>query len=226
MKEFLPLHIRNCAIIGHATVGKTTLSEAMLFTANEVNRLGRVEDGSTTSDYNADEISRKISISSSMLHCAWKSCKLNILDAPGYPDFIGEVISSLRVAELGIVVMNSVAGVEVGTESVWRIAQGYQDARILFVNRLDKEHADFRRCLESAQSRFGKGVMPIQIPVNAGENFDSFVDLMRMVLVKYEKDGSGKHSTANIPPELQSQAQEAHDKLVELAAESEDSLIE
>jgi elongation factor G len=226
VKDYLSVNIRNCAIIGHATVGKTTLSEAMLFTAGETNRLGKVDDGSTTSDYNADEIARKISISSSLLHCAWKNCKLNILDAPGYSDFIGEVIGSLRVAELGVVVLNAVAGVEVGTESVWKIAQSYKDARMLFVNRLDKEHADFRKCVESAQARFGNGVAPVHIPINAGENFDSFIDVLKMVLVKYEKDGSGKHTTSDIPEQFKAQAQQAHEKLVELAAESDDTLIE
>lgn len=226
MKEYLPMNIRNCAIIGHATVGKTTLSEAILFTSGEVNRLGKVEDGSTISDYNADEIARKISISSSLLHCAWKNCKLNILDAPGYSDFIGEVVASLRVAELGVVVLNAVAGVEVGTEMVWKTAQGYKNARLLFLNRMDKEHADFKKCLESAQSRFGKGVIPIQIPVNPGEDFDSFIDILKMVLVKYEKDGSGKHTTSEIPGQFKAQADEAHEKLIELAAESDDKLIE
>ncbi len=226
MKEYLSMNIRNCAIIGHATVGKTTLSEAMLFTAGETNRLGKVDDGSTISDYNVDEISRKISISSSLLHCAWKNCKLNILDAPGYSDFIGEVIGSLRVAELGVVVLNAVAGVEVGTESVWKIAQGYRDARLLFINRLDKEHADFKKCVETAQARFGNGVVPIHIPINAGEQFDSFIDVLRMALIKYEKDGSGKHTTSEIPEQFKAQAQQAHEKLIELAAESDDQLIE
>lgn len=226
MKEYLPGTIRNCAIIGHATVGKTSLSEAILFTAGEANRLGKVDDGSTTSDYNVDEISRKISISSSLLHCAWKNCKLNILDTPGFSDFIGEVMSSLRVAELGIVVVSGVSGIEVGTEIMWRSAQAYKDARLIFVNRLDKEHADFKKCVDAAQARFGKGVVPVHIPINAGENFDSFIDILRMVLVKYEKDGSGKHTTAEIPAQLKQQAEEAHEKLVELAAESDDKLIE
>jgi elongation factor G len=226
VKEYLPVNIRNCAVVGHATVGKTTLSEAMLFTAGEVNRLGKVDDGSTTSDYNADEISRKISISSSFLHCAWKTSKVNILDTPGYPDFIGEVIASLRVADLGIVVLNAVAGVEVGTEMIWRASQKSKNGRLLFINRMDKEHADFNKCIQNAAGRFGNGVAPIQIPVNAGEEFDSFIDVMRMVLVKYEKDGSGKHTTSDIPEQFKAQANAAHERLIELAAESDDKLLE
>ena len=154
MNEFMPKDIRNCALIGHATVGKTTLSDAMLFTAKEVNRLGSIDDGSTTSDYNADEIERKISINASFLHCHWKGCKLNILDTPGYSDFVGEVIGCLRVVELGIVVINGVAGIEVGTEVVWKIADQYGSSKLIFVNRLDKEHADFDKTLATAQERF------------------------------------------------------------------------
>lgn len=226
MKEFNPSNIRNCAIIGHATVGKTMLAEAMLFSAGEVSRLGTVDDGTTTSDYNADEINRKISINTSLLHCSWKNCKINILDTPGYSDFIGEVKGTLRVTELGIVVINSVAGVEVGTESVWKIASDYGISRLIFLNRLDKEHADFDKSLSSAQERFGNNVVPVHLPVHAGENFDSFVDIMKMELVKYEKNGSGKYATSEIPAELKSKAEGMREKLIEMAAENDDQLME
>ena len=226
MKEFTPSDIRNCALIGHATVGKTMLSEAMLFTAKEISRIGSVEDGTTTSDYNADEIERNISISASLLHCTWKNCKVNVLDTPGYSDFVGEVKSSMRVADLGVLVLNATAGVEVGTESVYRIAEEYGTPRLLFVNRMDKEHADFDKCLASAQERFGNKVLPVQIPVNAGEGFNSFVDLVKMTLVTYETNGSGKFSTGEIPADLKGRAEELHEKLVEMAAENDDELLE
>ncbi|MFQ5771921.1 MAG: GTP-binding protein, partial [bacterium] len=225
MKEFNSINIRNCAIIGHATVGKTILSDAMLYTAGEINRLGSIEDGSTTSDYNADEIERNISINMSLLHCSWKNCKINILDTPGYSDFIGEVKGTLRVAELGMVVLNAVAGVEVGTESVWKIADEYHKSRLIFINRLDKEHANFNQALATAQERFGNKVLVFQIPLHPGEDFESFIDILKMVLVKYETNGSGKHSTSDIPEDIKAQAEELREKIIEMAAENDDQLL-
>ncbi|MCG8606593.1 GTP-binding protein, partial [bacterium] len=226
MKEFMTNDIRNCAIVGHATVGKTTLSDAILFTAKEVSRLGSVDDGSTTSDYNQDEIERKISISAAPMHCSWNECKMNILDTPGYSDFVGEVIGCLRVAELGIVVINTVSGVEVGTESVWKIANQYGTSKLIFMNRLDKEHTNFDMALSTAHERFEHKTLALQIPVNPGEEFDSFIDLLKMQLVKYERNGSGKFSTSEIPAEWQAKADELREKLVERAAESDDELLE
>ncbi|MFQ6114533.1 MAG: GTP-binding protein, partial [bacterium] len=226
MKEYYPRDIRNLALIGHATVGKTTLSEAMLYSAGETNRLGNIDDGTTISDYNADEIERKISISTSLLHCSWKNCKLNILDTPGYSDFIGEVIGTLRVADLAVIVINSVSGVEVGTESVWKIAEDYRTPRMLFVSRMDKEHADFDKAMNMAVERFGNKVLQVQIPVNAGEDFDSIIDLLQMKMVKYEKSGSGKSSLSDIPDEFKSKAEELREKIIEMAAENDDELLE
>ncbi|MFQ5677538.1 MAG: elongation factor G, partial [bacterium] len=176
--------------------------------------------------YNADEIERQISISTSLMHCEWKNCKLNILDTPGYSDFIGEVIGALRVTDTGIVVVNSVSGVEVGTENAWKIANQGGVSTVFFVNRMDKEHADFNQALESARERFGTKVIPVHLAVNAGEDFDSFVDLTKMKLVQYETNGSGKFTSSDIPDDLKSTAEEMHEKLVEMAAESDDTLLE
>jgi elongation factor G len=226
VKEYYPKEIRNLALIGHAAVGKTTLTEAMLYSAGETNRLGNVEDGTTISDYNADEIERKISISTSLLHCAWKNCKLNILDTPGYSDFLGEVKGTLRVADLAVIVLNSVSGVEVGTESVWRIVEEYKTPRLLFLNRMDKEHADFEKTMNMTIERFGNKVLPLQIPVNSGEHFDSIIDLLLMKMVKYEKTGSGKSSMSDIPDEFKAKAEEMREKVIEMAAENDDELLE
>lgn len=226
MKEYTSEQIRNLAIIGHATVGKTTLAEAMLFSAGEVNRLGIVDDGTTASDYNSDEIDRKISISTSLLHCEWHNCKLNILDTPGYSDFIGEVKGTLRVADLAVVTLNSVSGVEVGTESVWKLAHGYGASTLFFLNRMDKEHADFDKSFQAIQDRFGKKGVQLQIPLNPGEGFDSFIDVLNMKLVKYQTDASGSFTAADIPDEYKGRAEELHEKLIELAAESDDELLE
>lgn len=226
MKDFTAGDIRNLALVGHATVGKTALSEALLFCAGEINRLGSVDDGSTTSDYNADEVERKISIGTSLLHCTWKDTKLNILDTPGYSDFIGEVVGTLRVADLALVVLNGVSAVEVGTESVWRIAEDYDIARMFFVNRMDKENADFNEAMDALTGRFGNKALALQFPTNPGENFDTIVDLIRMKAVTYEKNGSGKTTVQDIPSEFQRQAEEWREKLLETAAESDDELLE
>ncbi|MFQ5825345.1 MAG: elongation factor G [bacterium] len=226
MKEYSPKEIRNLALIGHATVGKTTLAEAMLYSAGEINRFGNIDDGTTTSDYNTDEIERKISISTSLLYCTWKNCKLNILDTPGYSDFIGEVKGTLRVADLAVIVLNSLSGVEVGTESVWRIVENFKIPRMFFLNRMDKEHADFDKSLSTAVNRFGNKVLPVQFPVNPGENFDTIVDILRMKLEKFEKNGSGKSSVSEIPDEYKSKAEVMREKLIEMAAENDDELLE
>ncbi len=226
MKEYAPENIRNLAIIGHSTVGKTTLAEAMLFSAGELTRLGSTDDGSTASDYNGDEIERKISINTSLLHCSWKNNKINILDTPGYSDFIGEVKGTLRVADMALVVLNAVSGVEVGTESTWEIADGYGVSNVFFLNRMDKEHANFDTSFAAIQDRFGGKAAQMQIPVNAGEGFDSFIDLLEMKLVKYETDGSGKFATSDIPDSHKEVAETLHEKIVEMAAESDDELLE
>ena len=226
MKEYSPKDIRNLALIGHATVGKTMLAEAIVYSTGEINRIGSIEDGSTASDYNTDEIARQSSINTSLLHGTWKNCKLNILDTPGYSDFIGEAKGTLRVADLAVVVLNAVSGVEVGTESVWRIAEEFNCARLFFVNRMDKEHANFNKTLTMAQERFGKKVLPIQFPVNPGEDFDTIVDIVRMKLLKYERNGSGKSTSGDIPEEFKAKAEEIREKLIETAAENDDELLE
>jgi elongation factor G len=226
VKEYSSGDIRNFALIGHATVGKTTFAEAILYSVGEINRIGSIDEGSTTSDYNSDEIERKISINTCLLHGQWKNCKLNILDTPGYSDFIGDVKGTLRVTDLAVVVLNAVAGVEVGTESVWRITEEYKSPRLFFINRMDKEHADFEKTLAMVHEQFGNKVVSIQFPVNSGENFDTLVDILRMKLVKYEKNGSGKSTISNIPDEFKARAEELREKLIEIAAENDDELLE
>ncbi len=226
MKVYTPENIRNLALIGHSTVGKTTLAEAILFAAGETNRQGSVDDGSTLSDYNSDEITRKISINTSLLHCEWKERKLNIIDVPGYSDFIGEVTGAMRVADMAVIVLNAIAGVEVGTENAWKRAGKAGVSGLFFVNRLDKENADFDKALAAIQDRFNNKGIVVNYPINAGEGFDSIVDLMTMQLIKYEKDGSGKFSAAPIPENHKARASELREKMVEMAAENDDQLLE
>jgi len=226
VKEYATGDIRNLCLVGHGGCGKTSLAEAMLFTAGAISRLGSVDEGNTVSDYNPDEIERKISIALSYVHADWNGKKINVLDSPGYADFVGEVVSGLRVADFAVVVISAQAGIEVGTESVWKLADEEKLGRLIFINRLDKEHADFDKVLGQLQERFGNAVTPIQFAVNPGEDFDSVVDLISMKLVKYQRDKSGKFTAQDIPGDLQARAADLREKLVEKVAEADDELME
>jgi len=218
--------IRNVTLVGHGGVGKTSLAEALLYCMGEINRIGKVDEGSTISDYQPDEIERKISIGTSLLHGEWKDWKMNILDTPGYSDFIGDTKGTLQVTDLAAVVLSGTEGVEVGTEQVIEFADEYSTPRLFFVNRIDNEHADFDKTLQSTQERYGNNVVAFQFPVNQGEGFNKIVDLIDMKLITFESDRSGKFSVSNIPEEFKAKAEELRNKIIESAAESDDSLLE
>ncbi len=226
MKEFTVDRIRNIGLVGHGGVGKTSLAEALLYSMGETNRIGKVDDGSTVSDYHPDEIERKISISTSLLQGVWKDCKISMLDTPGYSDFIGETKGALGITDFAVVVLNAVEGLEVGTEQVIEFADGYKVPRLFFVNKLDNEHANFDKVLGSAQKRYGNGVVAFQFPVNQGEGFNKVVDLLKMKLVTFETGTSGKATLSDIADDLKKKAEDMRNKIVEAAAESEDSLME
>ena len=223
MKEYQTTQIRNLCLVGHNSTGKTSLVEAMLFSAGETNRIGNVEEGSTISDYRPEEVERKISIAASLLHCEWKGKELNIIDTPGYADFIGELAGALRVADSAIIVLDSVSGVDVGTEKVWEYATKYQIPCLFFVNAMTKERANFNQVCQAVTERFGHQAVALQFPAEQGEGFSNIVDLVEMKLLQYEH---GKSSQAEIPAALQSQAQELREKLIEAAAEADDQLLE
>lgn len=224
MKEFGIDQIRNVGVVGHGGVGKTSLVEAMLFDAKVTKRLGSVDDGTSLSDYTDDEIERKVSIGASLLHLEWRNHKVNIVDMPGYQDFIGEVVGGLRVTETALILLSAQSGVEVGTEQVWGIADKYNLARMFFVNKMEKEHADFEKVLTQAKDSFGHKVVAIQIPIGEGPNFKGVVDLVRMKALYFEKDGKSKED--KIPDELEAKAKEYQEKLIEAAAETDDALLE
>jgi elongation factor G len=226
VKEFAGDKIRNIGLVGHGGVGKTSLAETLLYCMGEINRIGKIDDGSTVSDYHPDEIERKISISTSMLHGEWKEWKINMLDTPGYSDFIGETKGALRVTDLAVVILNAVAGVEVGTEQVIEFADEYEIPRLFFLNRLDNEHANFNKAFQSVREQYGNGVVAFQLPVNQGEGFNKVIDLISMKMITYGSDGSGKGTVSDIPDEYTSKAEELHNKIIESAAESEDALME
>ena len=226
MKEYQTEEIRNIVLLGHASSGKTSLAEAMLFTAGATSRLGRVDDGTTISDYHEDEIARKFSISSSLLHCEWRNKKINIVDSPGYLDFIVESKAITRVANLALIVVHARSGVEVGTEMVFNYAKEDDLPCWFAVNQLDKEHADFDKVVENLKSSFGKKVFPLQLPINAGVDFDSVIDILSRKLFVYSKDGKGTVREEEIPADLKSRVDSLHENVIEFAAESDDELLE
>jgi elongation factor G len=225
VKEYGITDIRNISLVSHQSVGKTTLAEGMLFSAGAVSRMGTVDDGSTTSDYRADEIERKISIGATLLDFEWKKTKFNCMDLPGYADFLGEVKCGLKVTDLAVVLLNAQSGVEVGTDIAWDILEEFKTPRMFFINRVDKEHADFDSAVSQAQEAFGNSVCVIQFPESQGENFNSVIDVLHMKKLTFES-GSGKMKVEDIPADQQGKADEYRNILVEKIAESDDEILE
>jgi elongation factor G len=220
MKDYDIKQIRNLALLGHGSAGKTTLVEAILFNAGAISRLGRVEDGNTTSDYDPEEIKRGISVSLSLLSVVWGDYKINLLDTPGYADFVGEVKSAVGVADCAIVVVCAASGVEVGTEQVWKYADERSLPRLIFVNKMDRENADFYQVFEQIQSFFGPKCIPLQLPIGAQDSFDGVVDLVRTKAYR-----GTKSEEAEVPAEMQDQVETFREKLLEAAAETDDELL-
>jgi elongation factor G len=194
MKIYPPADIRNFAIVGHASSGKTLLSEAMLLCAGVITRMGRIADGTTVSDYHVSEKQRQISVSATLLHAEWAGKKFNMIDTPGYLDFISEGLGALRVGDFALVVIHAQHGLGVGTDRVWNYATGYGIPKMIALNALDKENVDFDAALKAAQDHFGRHVFPLSVPVNAGPGFNRALDVLRSEIVTYATDGSGKYT--------------------------------
>lgn len=212
-------------IAGHGGSGKTLLAESILYTTGAINRLGKVEDGSTTSDYSKDEISRKISINSSVLNSHWEDIKLNIIDTPGYTDFTGSVKSSMRIMDTALIVVNASEGVEVGTEIAAGYAKEYGIEICFVVNKLDYEKADFDGTLAQLREFYGNHVAEIQFPVNQGVGFDTIIDVLKMKMLKFSSDGKGDYTEHEIPAELLDKAKTLHQELIEVVAEEDEELM-
>jgi elongation factor G len=225
MKTYQPAEIRNFAVVGHASSGKTMLSEAMLMCGGVINRMGRIADGSTVSDYHVSEKNRKISVSASLLHTEWMGKKFNIIDTPGYLDFISEGLGALRVGDFALVVIHAQHGPGVGTDRVWNYATGYGIPKMIVVNALDKEHVDFDAVVKAAQEHFGRHVFPVNVPVNAGPGFNKVLDVLRNEIVTYATDGSGKYTEEPASGEWEAKVKELHGQLIEHIAESDDELM-
>jgi len=225
MKTYQPAEIRNFAVVGHASSGKTMLSEAMLMCGGVISRMGRIADGSTASDYHVSEKNRQISVSASLLHTEWMGKKFNIIDTPGYLDFISEGLGALRVGDFALVVVHAQHGLGVGTERVWDYATGYGIPKMIVVNAVDKENVDFDALVKKLQERFGRHVFPLSVPVNPGPGFNRVLDVLRNEIVTYAADYSGKYKEEPTSGEWETKARELHGQLIEHIAESDDTLM-
>ncbi|HLB28832.1 MAG TPA: elongation factor G [Dehalococcoidia bacterium] len=217
MSDYPPAKTRNLALIGHGGTGKTSLADALLFTAGAVSRLGRVDEGTTASDYEPEEVRHHISLNLSLLPCSWQGHKLNLIDTPGYADFAGEVKSALRAADAVLIVVDAAAGVQVGTDQAWAYADEEGLPKLALINRLDRENADFFRTLEQIQERFGPRCLPLHLPIGTQQAFQGVVELLAMQA--QQGDGTGP-----IPEEMAATAATYREKLIEAAAETEDEL--
>jgi elongation factor G len=215
--------IRNVAVVGHGGVGKTTLVEALLFAAGAVERMGRVDDGTTTTDFDPEEVRRKMTINTATAPVEWQDHKVNLLDTPGYPDFVGEAYAALRVADAAVFVVDALSGVQVQTEKLWKVAQSHGLPRFVFVNRLDRENADFARAVEALAGRFGAHTVPLAFPIGREAQVEGVVDLVSMRA--YRTDG-GAPRELDLPEDVREEASRWRDKLVEEAAEGDDALVE
>jgi len=225
MKIFEGKDIRNIGIVGHGDHGKTTLAAGYLYTTGATTRLTRADEGNTVTDYDEEEIARKVTVSSSLVHLERNKVKLNLIDTPGYNIFLNDTKASLIAADSAAVVVDAVSGVEVQTEKVWGYANEYRLPKVIIINKLDRERADFSRALESVHEVLDKKAVPVHLPLGKEKDFRGAVDLVRMKAYTYEPDGDGKGKESDIPAELASEAEAAREALIEAVAEADDDLL-
>ena len=226
MKVYEGADIRNVGLIGHGHSGKTSLAAAFLYTSGATNRLTRADEGNTLTDFDDEEIQRKITISTGVAYAEWKKSKVNLLDTPGFNIFLNDTKLALAAADSALVLVDGVAGVEVQTEKTWAFADEYKLPRAVVISKLDRERSDFGRALESVQERFGRRAIPIYLPIGAERDFKGIVDLIRMKAYLYTPDGDGKGKESEIPADMAEAAKSAHEALVEMIAEGKDELME
>ncbi|MGE5454033.1 MAG: elongation factor G [Methylocystaceae bacterium] len=222
MKVYPTEKVRNLAIVGHGGTGKTAITEAMLFVTGVTTRLGKVDEGNTVSDFSPEEIKRKISINTSLVPCEYRDHKINVLDTPGFADFIGDVYGALRVADSVVFAVSATAGVEVMTEIIWEQTEGMP--KLVVINRLDKENADYYKCIDGLKSMFSENIVPVQLPIGSEANFKGVVDLLRMKALMFDQK-TGKYTEESIPADLADDAELYRAQLMEAAAEGDDDLL-
>ena len=226
MGKYDTAKLRNLGIVAHGGAGKTSLTEAILYTAGMIDRLGRVDDGTSTMDFEPEEIKRKITISSSLDHCEWNGYSLHIVDTPGYGNFIADTRACLRALGGCVVILSAISGVKVQTEEVWEWANEFELPRIAFVNKMDREYANFLRALDDMEKTLKARGVAVQMPLGAAETFEGVIDLVRMKAYRYVTDGSGKFTEEDIPAADLAEARRLRDIMVETAAEAYDKLTE
>ncbi|HEY3929652.1 MAG TPA: elongation factor G [Candidatus Koribacter sp.] len=226
MKSYEGASIRNVALVGHSHSGKTSLASAMLYTSGAVPKLLRVDEGNTTTDYEEEEIARLMTLSAATAYCEWHNSKINLIDTPGFNLFIHEAEMVLPVVDAAMVVVDAVSGVQVVTEKIWQMCEELAMPRTIVCTRMDRERADFVRCMNSLTTAFGRTAVPVQLPIGAEKSFTGVIDLVRMKAYTYDLGGNGKAKVGDIPANMAEQAKAAHERLVELVAEGDDVLME
>src|SRR5918992_461874 len=224
MKPYPTESIRNLAVIGHGDVGKTQLISSLLYVAGATPRWGKVQEGTTVTDYDEDSIARKITLNTALAHLEHQDTKINLIDTPGYAAFVAHARPALRVADCALAVVDGVKGVEVQTEKTWAYANEFMVPRIMAVTKLDKEHADFGAAVESAQKTFSRAIIPFTLPIGKEKNFRGVVDVVHMKAYELGSDGQAKE--IDIPTEGREYVDKTRERLVELVAESDDALME
>ncbi len=223
MANFELNKVRNVAVIAHGGAGKTSLSEALLFVSGSIDRLGSVDSGTSTTDYEPEEIGRKITISSSLSFCSWNGYRINLIDTPGFINFIEDTRGCLKAADGAVVIVSAISGVKAETEKIWKYACEYEIPRIVFINKMDKENANFSMAVSELEKSFDAEAVPLQMPIGSGETFSGIIDIINMKAVGFK---SGKAVQIELPPELLTEAEGYRKKLVEKIAESDDTLLE
>jgi elongation factor G len=226
MKVYDTGSIRNVAVVGHSGAGKTQLVSALLFDAGAVTRLGKVDEGSTITDYDDEEVARKHTLSATLAWAEWNKTKINLIDTPGMGNFLAEARAGLRVADTALVVVDAVAGVEVQTEKVWAEADSLGLPRLVVLSRLDRDRASLERALESLRTACSRTVIPLQLPIGEEKDFSGVIDLVSMKAWSFPADGSGKGTEGPIPESMTSRAEQAREELIEMVAEADDALME
>ncbi|MBN1222668.1 MAG: elongation factor G [Candidatus Aminicenantes bacterium] len=226
MKDYAPDKMRNIALVGHGSAGKTSLASAFLFNAGVTTRLTTVAGGNAVTDYDPDEIERQISINSAAAHLEWNDHKINIIDCPGYTNFLWDTRASLRAVDAGAVVVGASSGVEVGTEKAWEMLDEFGQPRLIIINKVDRENSDYRRALDSIHQSFGRRAVLLQLPIGAEKDYSGVVDLIGKKAFVFAKDGSGKFKETDIPAELQEEANRMAEELTEMVAENDEALME
>ncbi len=226
MGQFETSKIRNLGIVAHGGAGKTSLSEAILFGTGRIDRLGRVDDGTSTMDFEPEEIKRKISITSALDHCEWKGHSIHIVDTPGYGNFIADTRACMRTLDCAVIILSAISGVKAQTEEIWGWANEFEIPRIAFVNKLDRERASFLRAIDDMEKMLGARGVAIQMPIGLEATFEGVIDLITMKACFYAKDGSGKFTEGSIPAEYAEEAAHLREQMVETVAEAYDALTE